>query len=110
LGDADNESEGRMRRTLEDVVERAAIMEYDGGINRSLAETRALENVFGETRQMPWRFDDIIFASSPPDDESVAAAKAFISEQGLSKDDVSLRRSEHAVYVITKREILDGQG
>lgn len=46
-----------------------------------------------------------IFAASPADDESIAAAKAFIVKNNLTADDVKICRIDRTIVVITKREI-----
>ena len=46
----------------------------------------------------------IIWACSPPDDEAIILAKKWIIEQGYTKDDVDLKKSDLSVYVQFKKE------
>jgi len=86
--------------TLDDFHERAAIMEYDGGMTRAVAERSAWLDVMREN--IPSFIDLVIWAASPADDLAVAAAKKWIAERGLTAADVSLKKSAAVVYVVTK--------
>lgn len=46
-----------------------------------------------------------IYASSPADQESIASAKSWISGQNYTSDDISLRKTDKIVYVVTKRDL-----
>ena len=88
---------------LEDVHERSAIYEFDAGLPRVTADKLAWRDVMGE--EMPYFADQIICAVSPPDAEGIQAAKDWIKERGYTSEDVSLKKSETAVYVQAKREL-----
>ncbi len=93
--------------TLDDVLERSAILEFDAGRERFSADRQAWEEVMGE--QPKFSADVILFASSPADDQSVCDAKDFITKNKLTKDDVSIKKSDKVVYVITKKECYYGE-
>lgn len=46
-----------------------------------------------------------IFAASPASDEMVVAAKKYISDNGLTNEDVKLGTKDGTVMVVTIREV-----
>lgn len=47
----------------------------------------------------------MIFAASPSDDGTIAAAKAYIEKNKLTAEDVKLGRIGNSVVVVAQREI-----
>lgn len=88
---------------LEDVHERAAVLEYDAGVPRAMANRRAWLEVMGV--DMPYYADTVVFAGSPVDEDTIQAAKDWIRERGYTADDVAIRKSARVVYVVAKREL-----
>ena len=87
----------------EDIWERAAILEYDGGMNRKATERQAFFELTGDVMSYP--AETVLFCASDTTDESIEAAKAYIRENGLTRDDVRLIKTERTVQVIAKREV-----
>ncbi len=54
---------------------------------------------------MGYAANQIIFAVSPADEGSIAAAKTWIKDRHLTPQQVSIRKSEHFVYIIAKEKI-----
>lgn len=88
---------------LDDVHERAAVLEYDAGVPRAMANRRAWLEVMGV--DMPYYADTVVFAGSPADADTIQAAKDWIKERGYTADDVALKKGAHVVYVIAKRDL-----
>ena len=44
----------------------------------------------------------IIWSCSPPDDEAIALAKAWVVQKCYTRDDVDMRRDSRSVYVQLK--------
>jgi len=92
-----------MRDVSEDLKERAAIMQYDGGMARATAEHYAFNDITGG--DMTYPIDTVLFCVTETDETAIDAAKAYIKEHGLTSSDVRLVRTDGTVQVIAKREI-----
>ncbi len=89
--------------TLEDITERAAIMEYCGGLSRPAAERAAWLDVTGEVMSYP--MGTVLFCVTATDDEVIAAGKKYIADNGLTAEDVRLVRTERTIQVVAKKEV-----
>jgi len=92
-----------MFNIIEDILERSSVLEYDAGMNRKAAERQAFFELTGDVMSYP--AETVLFCASDTTDESIEAAKAYIRENGLTRDDVRLIKTERTVQVIAKREV-----
>ena len=85
---------------LDDWHERAAVMHFDGNVATYTADRKAWADVMGG--ELPHDINQVVFAASPADEESIAAAKEWVLERGYTGEDVSLKKSQSCVYVVVK--------
>lgn len=88
---------------IDDVLERSAILEFDAGVNRPDADRQAFREVMG--KKLPYPVDTIIFCASDTSDESIAAARKYLSDNNLTPDDVKFVKRDGMVMLITKKEL-----
>jgi len=88
---------------LDDWHERAAVMHFDGKQPTYMADRKAWSDVM--VGEIPHDINQVVFAASPADDESIAAAKEWVRERGYTGEDVSLKKSQTCVYVVVKNGI-----
>ena len=47
----------------------------------------------------------VVFATSPPDDEGVKEARAWVKARNLTAEDVALKRGDGVVRVVLRRPV-----
>jgi len=92
-----------MRDVSEDIKERAAIMQYDGGMPRAAAERAAFKDITGGDMSYP--INTVLFCVTATDEAALDAAKSYIKANGLTSADVKLIRTERTTEVIAKKEV-----
>lgn len=90
---------------LDDVLERSAIMEFDGGMSREYADAIAFREVMG--CDMPYPVNTILFCASCVSDDAIAAAQEYISKKGLTAREVKLVKKDGMVLVVSKTVVFE---
>ena len=91
---------------LDDVLERAAVLEFDANWERQAATRRAFLEIMGENLAMP--IEKVLWCCSPADAAAEDEAREFIRANGYTRETVRLIRSGNSVQVIKKGDSENG--
>ena len=91
-----------MRNIIEDITERAGLM-VSSTVSYEQAKPLAFKDITGADMAFP--IDTVLFCCTAVDAEAIDAAKTFITNNGLTADDVRLCQDERTTQVIAKREV-----